>query len=374
MRALYLLLAVIGLVTGRASGQEPIQITSADLPGSGNTFRMSVAANPQAVDLAQSGANQTWNYTNLNPATQYVDTFRSLSNLPQVYSLLAFQKSLDFGKEAAALLDNLPMADQLPISNVTSLYGKDNGAYKQVAFGVEIGGQNIPVPFETNDRIYNLPLTYQQKDSSESSFSFPPQNLPIPVPDSGLYFEENRKRLNTVDGWGTLQTPYGNFEVLRVKTVIQREDSVSLQGVNQAIEPPDQVIFRWLAKDGGNPILQVRAQRIAGELVVTNAAYQDSARDNTDTSPTGLADSRQAKLKLYPNPATSTLNVSYSGSEADRYTIFALSGQLKQQGQLPAGSANRKVLKVDDLSSGLYLFRLANSKGGVVQTQKLLVR
>lgn len=374
MRLLTVIMCYLLAALSPVLAQEPIQITASDLPGEGDTYRMSIATNPQSIDIEKAGPDQTWDYQNLNAATQYIDTFRSLGSLPQVYGLLSFQKDVNYGKEEAALLDNLPMADQLPLSNLYGFYSKSSNAYEQVAFGVALGGQNIPVPFRDNDRIYKLPLSYQQQDSSEAFVSFPPQNLPLPIPDSTLYFEEARKRINTVDAWGTLKTPYGSFEALRVKTVIEREDSVSLQGIAQAVTPPDQVVFKWLAKDGGNPILQVQAQRIAGELVVSSAAYQDSARDLTETGPTGLPDPREAKLKLYPNPATSTLNVSYAGDEAERYTLYTLNGRLKQQGSLSSGGTNGELLKVDNLAPGLYLFQLTNSKGKAIRTQKLLVR
>jgi hypothetical protein len=54
--------------------QEPIQITASDLPGEGDTYRMSIATNPQSIDIEKAGPDQTWNYQNLNAATQYIST------------------------------------------------------------------------------------------------------------------------------------------------------------------------------------------------------------------------------------------------------------------------------------------------------------
>lgn len=358
--------------------QNPIQITASDLPAAGDTDRRSIAANPQIVDINQKGANQRWSYQNLNPATQYVDTFRSLSSLPQVYGLLAFQKSIDYGKREAAVLDNLPMADQLPFSDLLGLYNKSGNTFEQVALGVNLAVQSIPVPFQQNDRIYQLPLTYQQNDSSNAFVSFPPQNLPFPVPDSTLYFEEARKRINTVDAWGTLKTPYGSFEVLRVKTVIKREDSVSLQGVNQAVTPPDQVVFKWLAKSSGTPVLQVRAQRLGGQLVVSNASYQDSNRNLGPLPPTGTAPvTREASpsLKLYPNPVKYALNLQYAGSYPATYRVYNQQGQLVTEGVLRADDRKtNSKLDVGAYPKGLYTLSLTSSRSGATTVRQFVKR
>lgn len=333
---------------------------------------MSRAENPNIVDIQQDGPDQTWDLRALSPFNQSVDKYRDLGTFPEVYNLLRFQKSVDHGKQEAAFLDNLPQSDQLPIDNIFGFYNNGDGAYQQVAFGVGIGGQSVPVPFQSNDRVYDLPITYQQKDSSNSFFSFPPQG--IPFPDSGLYFEEERKRINEVDAWGTLKTPYGTFETIRVKTVIKREDSVSIQGVSQGIDPPDQVLFKWLAKDAGNPILQVQAQRVAGELVISGARYQDSNR--SINPPTGLPDadkSGSGQLKLYPNPAQDQLYVKHEGQNVSEYRIFNQQGKLLKTGELPTERSIRKPLAISSLKSGIYFLQLIKTSGQPME-EKLFIK
>lgn len=371
MRLTFVLLGLV-LMGYSGKAQQPIQINKADLPSAGDTFRMSVAANPQSINIQKTGPNKTWNYSNLTPATQYVDTYRSLSSLPSIYSLLNFQKNLDFGRLEGALLQNLPMSDQLPIDEVYSFFNKDGGTYEQVAFGISVLGQDVPAPFQNNDEVYKLPLTYQQKDSSTAFVNFPPSN--IPIPDTfDFYFEESRKRTNHVDAWGTLTTPFGTFETLRVRTVVEREDSVSIQGLNQAIEPPDQVLFRWLTKDGGNPILQVRAQRIAGQVVVSNAIYQDSARNLGGIPPTSIKDQGETPVKIYPNPADEHLNFVLSGNQMVRYQIYSMEGKSLMSGTKSNMDQQPNTLSIGNLDPGIYVLKLVSEAGESLHHSRFLV-
>ena len=371
MRSILMLLGLI-LIGNIVNAQEPIQITGSDLPSAGDTFRMSVASNPQSINIQKTGANKTWNFTGLTPATQYVDTYRSLGSLPSIYGLLSFQKSVDFGRREAALLENLPNSDQLPIDEVYGFFNKDGGTYEQVAFGISIAGQSVPVPFQNNDEVYKLPLTYQQKDSSTAFVNFPPSN--IPIPDTfDFYFEESRKRTNQVDAWGTLSTPYGTFETVRVRTVVEREDSVSIQGLNQAIEPPDQVLFRWLTKDGGNPILQVRAQRIAGQVVVSNAIYQDSARNLGGGPPTSIHDKEESPVKVYPNPADEQLHLALTGKQTVRYQIYNMDGKSMLRGTKSIRNQQPGTIAIGELESGMYVLQLANKAGESLHHARFLV-
>jgi hypothetical protein len=372
MRLTFVLLGLV-LMGYSGKAQQPIQINKADLPSAGDTFRMSVAANPQSINIQKTGANKSWNFSNLTPTTQYVDTYRSLSSLPSIYGLLSFQKNVDFGRLEGALLENLPMSDQLPIDEVYSFYNKDGGTYEQVAFGISILGQDVPAPFQNNDEVYKLPLTYQQKDSSTAFVNFPPSN--IPIPDTfDFYFEESRKRTNHVDAWGTLTTPFGTFETLRVRTVVEREDSVSIQGLNQGIEPPDQVLFRWLTKDGGNPILQVRAQRVAGQVVVSNAIYQDSARNLGGGPPTSIQKEEEASpFKVYPNPADEHLHLSLPGKQTVSYQVYNMHGKSMLRGTKSIRNQQPGTIAIGELESGMYVIKLGNKAGESFHHSRFLV-
>ncbi|MDD2345839.1 MAG: T9SS type A sorting domain-containing protein [Bacteroidales bacterium] len=76
-------------------------------------------------------------------------------------------------------------------------------------------------------------------------------------------------------------------------------------------------------------------------------------------------------LKIYPNPANTSLNVEFPvfGIEEKTLQIFDLSGKKKFEEKF---SSFQAVLDISDLSSGLYLVKLFDQQGNLVSTKKLV--
>lgn len=70
-------------------------------------------------------------------------------------------------------------------------------------------------------------------------------------------------------------------------------------------------------------------------------------------------------VKLYPNPATNTLNVLVDESQVKTIAVTDMTGKIVMQ-QSVIGSLN--VLQVASLSSGMYLLQISN--GQQVASQK----
>ena len=62
-----------------------ITIASGDMPSSGDTIRFSETMDIKGNDPLLTGANYTWNYANLIPNAQRVDTFFSVGSTPIAY-------------------------------------------------------------------------------------------------------------------------------------------------------------------------------------------------------------------------------------------------------------------------------------------------
>src|SRR6185295_16658519 len=102
------------------------------------------------------------------------------------------------------------------------------------------------------DTIYHFPLTYGTIDSSYSGYT-----LKLP---SLVYFHNSSFRHNEADGWGSLTTPYGTFDVVRVKTTIMAHDSIyidTLLNFGFAIDAPAEIDYKWIGKGQGEPLLQI---------------------------------------------------------------------------------------------------------------------
>jgi gliding motility-associated-like protein len=114
-------------------------------------------------------------------------------------------------------------------------------------------------------------MNYGNVDSSNSGFAFP-------LPNIGFYAKKQFRK-NTVDGWGTLKTPFGTFQTLRVKSEIDIVDSIHIDTLGFGFNIPRQKIyeFKWLANGKDIPILQIDAtQGFGGGLTIDRVNWQDS--------------------------------------------------------------------------------------------------
>jgi Secretion system C-terminal sorting domain len=74
------------------------------------------------------------------------------------------------------------------------------------------------------------------------------------------------------------------------------------------------------------------------------------------------------EVMVYPNPATTSVNVVYDGGlDIRNVAIYNIIGKMMSIYKVSGNSAN---LNTENLSSGIYFIRLINSHGDVVQTRK----
>ncbi|WP_375436705.1 T9SS type A sorting domain-containing protein [uncultured Hymenobacter sp.] len=311
------LFVLLTATTLSVQAQTPITIDRNDMPNLGDSLRTSESLTLMGPALTQTGANQTWNYSSLRPVNQSVSYYSAVNNTP---GLLPIVFGVLGGVNRATIANRQPLpavlvAAGLPITEIYSFFNESTTNYRQVGYGADIPSVGaLPVFYQSQalqDVIYRFPLVYQQRDSSNSDFS-------VNVPGTA-YLREKQKRVNNADGWGTLTTPFGTFEALRVVSTLQVRDSVSLQGEpGTAIQRPVMKQYKWLAKNQGIPLLQVTTQLVNGQELVSLVQYRDIYRRLPVLSTqTRLPESVVA---VYPNPVGS--------SESLRLTLPALAGRV----------------------------------------------
>jgi hypothetical protein len=86
-------------------------------------------------------------------------------------------------------------------------------------------------------------------------------------------------------------------------------------------------------------------------------------------APTSVSTVKAANsISLYPNPATSAINVTYdAATDVKTIAVYSIIG--KQMQAYKAGTAGANI-NVENLPSGIYFVRLLNSHGDVVATRK----
>lgn len=299
----------LGLAAVPAVAQVSPSIDRTDMPVSPDTLRLSVAGPilPTGVPpLTQRGASQAWNYSALTATSQRVERFVAVGTLPAFYQLSfgalgGNNRATVASPQAFPLPANAPVA--LPFTDPyqfynTSAAGTTNQSFRSVGFGATVaGGLQVPVTYASQnqqDVIYRLPLSYTSAaDSSNSFFS-------ISVPGTG-YLSQRRKRVNRPDAWGTLTTPFGTFQTVRVVTRLLDHDSIAFGAIpGTAIDPPLTREYKWLAKTHHVPLLTITTQQVLGVETITGITYRDIYRRIVRTGTRDAA--TDAALTAYPNP------------------------------------------------------------------------
>jgi|GEM_PF-710317 hypothetical protein len=245
-------------------------ITSADMTAVGDTLRTRSTIMGLGINYEQTGPNFTWDFSALSSSSANADTFISLSSTPFIYQL-AFNLPFDPNKaNLASPQEDFTIIPSLPITDIIEFYKSSSSSFAMCGFGGTLAGLPIPVKFNALDVWYKLPLTSSSPaDSTDVSFA---QGV------SGLgYLSLQRKRVNTVDGWGTMITPVGSYSTLRVKSVVQEVDSIYIDSLNFGISiPRNYVEYKWLANNIGIPVMMVSNIN----LVPTYTWFDSSAVSN----------------------------------------------------------------------------------------------
>ncbi|MDP1621123.1 MAG: T9SS type A sorting domain-containing protein [Bacteroidales bacterium] len=236
-------------------------INQSDMPVPGDTLRVSIT-NVAPTGYWKSAMDTTWNFEILEALTQRVDTFVSATATPSGYQLFFV---LLGGANLAAPRSMIPIPG-LPVTQGFSFFKNSSTAFSDLGSGYTIQGLPLPAKYDIPDKLYEFPMTPGLTWSSTSSFA-------ITLPGLASYMTQ-RIRSNLVDGWGTLTTPYGTFETLRVKTLLTIHDSVHIDSLGIGFPVNRNITeYKWLAKGKGIPVLQINE-----EANIVTATYRDIFR------------------------------------------------------------------------------------------------
>ncbi len=259
--------------------------TAADYLAVGDSLRFSTAAAGLGdFDFAATGADFTWDFADLPVANQRTDAYFDPNDagyrLPWCLAngyLLNCQSQFDeltnLGRRGLDTLNLGPIVAQ----NLVNHSKKTDGAYAETMLGLtaQIGGIPLPLTFEyeNRDSVFQFPIAYGNIDSSRSRLNFDLTGLNIPFNQSF-----NNKRVNTVDGYGSLTTPYGVFEnTLRMRTVVERTDTTFLDNNTIPVQRTT-VEYKWFDPAHPAPLLQATGTISGGTETITQITYLDSVR------------------------------------------------------------------------------------------------
>ena len=346
--------------------QTPITINTADMPVVTDTIRYNTTNNIQGLDPTLTGANYTWDYSTLISSTERIDTFFSVTSTPFSYQLY-FNNSIlypTYKANYALRGPDLVMPPALPIPlSITEVFNyKKNSTtkYENVGFGAKING--IPSSIRNNpiDVEYEFPMNYTDNHISNSKFL-------VTIPLLAVYGQV-MERNSTVEGWGTLITPVGTYDVLKVKSVLTKIDTFYLDtlGLGSNFPRPEEIEYKWLAKGGSTPILKI----VTTLGVVSSIEYQAN-------SIVGINElSIINEVSVFPNPTKEFVQVVFNSKNAGKlvYSIKDINGRFVMYNDFVA-HVGKNVFQMDlsknKLSNGVYFIELLMNDQ--LTTQKLII-
>ena len=245
-----------------------ITIASTHMPGSGDTLRYSLAqaASVNTAALNATGANQTWDFSQLNPQSQGLNEYKLALQINPAYSLF-------FGITAYGLktFDTLNLGT-IQLTKGYDFLSKNSSVFKAVGRGLTY--QNLPVPsfYSDDDEIYQFPLQFGDNDSSTFRVAF---DLAGTI---GLVQKGSRR--NQATGWGSITTPYGTFNALKVETTVWQTDSISIGGFGLPPIPSTRVWYSWWSTATEMPIFEARGNVLPFSTapVFTEYRFRDQFR------------------------------------------------------------------------------------------------
>ncbi|MFM2047658.1 MAG: hypothetical protein RI955_204 [Bacteroidota bacterium] len=343
-----------------------ITIHNTDVQKGGDIFKLSSqTTNITSIDPKPTGANYNWDYSTLVADAQVMDTFLTTSQVPFTYSLYFFGYNL--AQNAPDL--NLGIVS---ISSICNMYKNSSTTYDFWGYGGNISG--IPLPFNCtpHDVIYKFPMNYGNMDSTDSKLTAAIPNL--------LSFTQYRHRVNQVDGWGSLRTPKGIFNCLRLKSFVHDMDSIKLDtafthlpfALNLGI-PQTTIEYKWLVAGQGDPLLQINQTAALIGAPTTSLVRWQNDSTYIPPAPNGFENIlNEHGLQIFPNPANLFCSlVNENGFKNADVLLTDITGRTLQHQYIKDQQV--VYLSTYNLANGIYFISLKENDN-LISRKKLIVQ
>ncbi|PBQ33512.1 hypothetical protein CNR22_17590 [Sphingobacteriaceae bacterium] len=346
-------LFVLNVCAGFIIAQSPITLGNSNMPGGNDTLRFTNFQVNSAGNYTQTGTNFSWNFSSLVSTSEGIRSFKSALQTPYAFFFLSTSA---YGEKLADTIG----AGPLTLTNYYNFYKKQTSPNAFIADGVGMTYSSLPIPsyYSDKDELYMFPMTYPKYDSTTFKFTTSTGGF-IPVNYSKVGY-----RVTVVDGWGTVTTPYGTENCLRLITTQYAMDSIKNTIIPIPLGFPNyQRSYQWLTLNSKIPFVEITGNLVGGTFTPTQSRYRGYAKEST---PTSLNEEELQKVILYPNPVKDKLNIEGFVTSNLSYEIFASDGKRVKTFN-PASFALESQVDVSTLAAGIYFLKITDD-----QTKKYL--
>lgn len=333
---------------------------SSDFGSAGYSFLESKSSsNLNLFDFSLTGTNHTWNYATIGVDQSYEKKVLDPDNTKYMDAFLT-ECILNTGNPATCTTTWNTLTDiarlefdsietgALTVYDITSMMTYSSGYLVANIQGAEIKDTNnnkVPVTAEFTDKdtVFVFPMNFNDNHTSHGKWG-----VDLTPLGYNLQLVVDYTRNYTVEGWGSLITPYKlHSSVLKVRTQIDEVDSLYFNGTSFGV-PRTIVQYTWFDPNYGMPVMQASGQ-ISG---VTETIEQVTFMDSTYV---GINEDNLLQLSVYPNPVIDELTVSFNDQLVYTHAVIldASGKELKRFNKV----AN---MNISDLSKGSYFVGVFN--------------
>lgn len=337
-KTLRILFGILILSALRTEAQ--ITITHNDLPTIGTQIIRAVD-NVTQVDPGSPGLNQVWDFTNLIPLTHDTTLYLPVQGLPNYQAYPAANAAISHRN-----------GNMMPYYDYEYIQYDDDGIryagdedfltiFGTFTMSVHISCNptplSLPLPF-TYGQTLNQSTTYDWLLASHSDGALLDSIRQISHMDISLHG----------DASGIMSTPFGTFQVLRVKEDIISLDSVlnwENGWVFDRVETSTYTVYRWYTNDYYE----------VGELNLNSGKANGFSFFRSETIVNNTF-TEKTMARIFPNPATDMLSVE-SAADYISYEIIDPEGRITDRGPYLT------AISIAELTPGFYILRLKSDHG-----------
>lgn len=359
MKCILIFISIFYITT--VLNSQTITINDADMPIS-NIYTVSKIANI-TFNPDETGTDYVWDFSFLEYDTQLKDTFFSVTDAPYVYQY-AYNNPLDLDHKATVVKNTGVITNSIPVIDITDNYDyfrNSSNIYVKVGSGSTIN--NVPTVMKYDNVEYittNFPL---QIGDTNSSISISGNN----IPNIG-YYGQTVRRTNLVDGFGLLKTPYGEFETVRVKSIINIRDTIYYDDYSYGIgfDRPVSEEYNWYGDNQNIPLLTINSS--AGNNY--SATYKDSLR-TTKVNKINIHNF----TKIYPTITSDKVNIELASDNLVKYSIrvFSKNGTLLFfKENLTTSLINKSVISLSEITNSSGIYFIVVTKENKINVEKVI--
>ena len=184
-----------------------------------------------------------------------------------------------------------------------------------IGFKVNLSGlaTQAVIVYQIPDTILHFPVAYGDTWTSHTNYG-----LDLNPAGQNILYSSSQSRITTIDGWGTLMTPYDTFtNVIRLRSDILRLDTIVENNTDTTTLIADQVEFMWLDTNYTLPVMTANGIITQNDSVIINAL--EYIYDSTCPAPTWIADTGTDTFYIGPSGDV-TIIFNIQNSNADSYS------------------------------------------------------